>query len=558
MLKLLTRIYGEELGRAAQAKIASLLEAFPGRAKQKDHFFSQRDTVLITYGDSLKSEGQAPLMTLHDFAAARLADVFSAVHILPFCPYSSDDGFSVMDYHAVNPEFGNWEHIEAIGRHFELMFDLVINHVSAQSRWFENYRQAREGFTDLAIEVAPGTDLSMVTRPRSLPLLTAVNKADGRQVHVWTTFSADQIDLNFSSPDVLALMVEVLLFYVRQGAGIIRLDAIAYLWKAVGTACIHLPQTYDVVRVFRRVLDAVAPDVILISETNVPHAENISYFGNGRDLAQMVYNFTLPPLLLHTFIKGDAVLLREWVAGLRLDCDTTTYFNFTASHDGIGVRPLEGIVPREEIDNIITRVNKNGGQVSYKRNPDGTDSPYELNISYIDALADPDGESETVLADKFICAQAIQLSLPGVPAIYIHSLLGSRNWTAGVQQTGRARSVNREKLAAADLDAQLARADSFRSRIFFRYCDLIRTRRRQAAFHPNAGLETLDLGPRVLAIKRYCETQRLFAIFNISRDPVTVRLPEADLPAPLTDLVSGLVMAPDAIRLAPYQFAWLS
>ena len=441
-----------------------------------------------------------------------------------------------------------------IGQDFQLMFDYVVNHFSAKSQWFDNYLSDEKGFEDFAIEVDPTIDLSMVTRPRSLPLLSEYQKKNGHKVHLWTTFSADQIDLNFASLNVLAKMTEVLLYYVRQGATILRQDAIAYLWKEIGTNCIHLPQTHAVVKLFRAILDLVAPDVMIITETNVPHAENISYFGNGRDEAQMVYNFTLPPLLFYSFVKEDATVLTDWAKGLQLESSGNTFFNFTASHDGIGVRPLEGILPTQELDALVEVVKTNGGQVSYKRNPDGTDSPYELNITYVDAIL---ADQDSTRADRFLASQSIQYALPGVPATYIHSLLGSRNWTAGVEQTGRARTVNREKLQVEEVIKELNNPESFRSRVFYPYIDLIKTRKKQPAFHPNADFEILDMGPQVFAIKRLAKDQTICAVTNISKSEITVTLPPEDAPGAAPDLISGQTLRPDSIKLKPYQYVWL-
>jgi glycosidase len=551
---LLQRIYGENTGTLALQRIIPLIERFPNRRSKKEEYFSQEDVILITYGDSLLKKGEAPLVTLHTFANTYLKGAISNIHFLPFFPYSSDDGFSVMDFHAINPDLGSWDDVVAIGSDFELMFDYVVNHFSSKSEWFTNYLAGKEGFVEVAIEVDPSTDLSQVTRPRSLPLLSEYKKVDGSAVHLWTTFSADQIDFNFKSIDVLEKMIEVLLFYVQQGATILRQDAIAYLWKEIGTTCIHLNQTHDMVKLFRAVLDLVAPDVIILTETNVPHDENISYFGDGRDEAQMVYNFTLPPLLFYSFVKEDATLLTNWARGLLLESETNTFFNFTASHDGIGVRPLEGILPLEELHGLIEVVETNGGQVSYKRNPDGSDSPYELNITYVDAiLADPD----STRAEKFLASQAIQYVLPGVPATYIHSILGSRNWSEGVKQTGRARTINRKRLDVEAVLSELNDPNSFRSRIFFPYLDLIKTRKEQTAFHPNAGFEILDIDPKLFAIKRYFEDQTIYALTNISSRDVPASLSGDDISSQMVDLISGEKINTASFSLRPYQFVWL-
>jgi len=552
---LLNKIYGQETGRLALERLAPMIEKFPAAAKAKKEFFSQEDVVLITYGDTLNKAGQAPIATLHDFAVKYLKDAVSTIHFLPFFPYSSDDGFSVMDFFAINPQLGSWKDVKAISYDFELMFDYVVNHFSSQSQWFADYLADEPGYEDFAIAVDPATDLSMVTRPRSLPLLSEFKKHDGKKVNLWTTFSADQIDFNFKSLDVLAKMVEVLLFYVQNGAMILRQDAIAYLWKEIGTGCVHLAQTHDMVKLFRAILDIVAPDVMIVTETNVPHDENISYFGQGRDEAQMVYNFTLPPLLFYSFVTENCKVLTDWAAGLQLESPDNTFFNFTASHDGIGVRPLEGILPSPELDKLVDVVKANDGQVSYKRNPDGSDSPYELNITYVDAIL---GSKHSDNAAGFLAAQAIQYALPGVPATYIHSLLGSRNWTAGVNQTGRARTINREQLQVDPVMTELNDPASFRSRIFYPYLDLIKVRRSQKAFHPNADFEILEIDPQVFAIKRYCEDQTICALTNISSTETAVSLAGIEGSDRMTDLFTAAKIDSKSLTLKPYQYAWLT
>jgi sucrose phosphorylase len=553
--RFLKKIYGEREGELACQRIMVLIEKFPAMKSKREGYFSQEDVVLITYGDTLNKEGEAPLVTLHNFANAYLKDAISAIHFLPFFPFSSDDGFSVMDFFAINPELGSWDDVVPIGSDFQLMFDYVVNHFSSKGQWFEKYLAGKEGYVDFAIEVDPSTDLSKVTRPRSLPLLSEYKKHDDSTVHLWTTFSADQIDFNFESLDVLVKMIEVLLFYVKQGATMLRLDAIAYLWKEIGSKCIHLAQTHDMVKLFRSILDLVAPDVIIITETNVPHDENISYFGNGRDEAQMVYNFTLPPLLFYSFVKEDATVLTNWAKGLQLESESNTFFNFTASHDGIGVRPLEGILPPKEIDGLVEVVKANGGQVSYKRNPDGSDSPYELNITYVDAIL---ADTQSAQTDRFLASQAIQYVLPGVPATYIHSLVGSRNWLEGVEQTGRARTINREKLDVVGVSSELDDADSFRSKIFFPYLNLIKIRKQQQAFHPNAGFEILEIDPRLFAIKRHSKDQTIYALTNMSPEDVTVSLSGSDVFDQMTDLVTGEKISTGSFSLKPYQYVWLS
>lgn len=381
ILKHLIFIYGEKQAEVIYATLMGRLDEFRTRntpqAGRLDAStpFSEKDSVLITYGDQFQEPGIPPLRSLTEFLKGYIQDVISSVHILPFYPYSSDDGFSVIDFYQVDPNLGTWDEIADLGSDFQLMFDAVVNHISSQSEWFQGFKRGAKPYRDYFITVDPGTDLSQVVRPRALPLLTPVETSRGLQ-HVWTTFSDDQIDLNYANPEVLIEMIEVLLFYVERGAEIIRLDAIAYLWKEIGTPCLHLPETHAVVKLMRVVMDAVAPSVQLVTETNVPHEDNISYFGEllpgtlRSDEAQMVYQFPLAPLILHTFHQANTRALTDWAASLSTPSPGTTFFNFIASHDGIGVNPARGILAEAEIQSLVERTKQHGGQVSYKTNPD--------------------------------------------------------------------------------------------------------------------------------------------------------------------------------------------
>src|SRR5574341_323574 len=498
-------LYGLERTPDIYARLMGVLDDFraqPHSPPAGDGSLSERDSILITYGDMVSEPGVPPLATLGDFLSGHLGGAISTIHLLPFFPYSSDDGFSVIGYRQVDPQLGTWEDIEQVGQHFRLMFDGVINHISAQSDWFQGFLRDDPAYRDWFITVEGNPDLSRVVRPRALPLLTHFATPSGEKV-VWTTFSADQIDLNYRNPDVLLEIIDTLLYYVAQGAEFIRLDAIAYLWKEIGTPCIHLPQTHRIIQLIRAALDEVAPYVKLITETNVPHADNVSYFGDGYHEAQLVYNFALPPLVLHTFRTGSARVLSDWAASLTLPSERVTFFNFLASHDGIGLNPARGLLPQADIDALVRQVLAHGGLVSYKHDPDGRPSPYELKVSYFDALSDPHGgEPIELQVDRFIAAQAVALSLVGVPGIYFHSLFGSRGWPEGVKQTGRNRSINRQKLERAALAGELADPASLRRRVFTRYAQLLKARASSPAFHPHGRQRVIGCGEAVFAVLR--------------------------------------------------------
>ena len=519
--------------------------------------WDERDVVLITYADQVTTAGEAPLATLGEFLTAHGLDrLINTLHILPFFPYSSDDGFSVIDFRAVDPAVGTWEDVRRLGESFRLMFDLVLNHVSRRSRWLEKYLTGRQPQSRFFLEVSPGTDLSQVTRPRSTPLVTPQETAAGRR-QLWTTFGPDQFDLNYGEPEVLLAMIDILLLYVRQGGRIIRLDAVAYLWKQLGTSCIHLPQTHTVVKLLRDLLGAVAPGVWLLTETNVPHAENVSYFGDG-DEAHMVYQFSLPPLLLDALVSGDARSLSRWLADLGETPPGTTYFNFTASHDGIGLRPLEGLVSAEHIARLSEVVAARGGLVSTRCQPDGNDSPYELNITYVDALGGPDG---ALHARRFLASQAVMLALQGIPGIYFHSLVGTPNDADAARRTGQARKINRRKYDLDELTRAVSSPDSVQKEIFGGYCRLLWVRRRQPAFHPDAAQQVRrsDSPALVMFLRTSVDgRQRILVVANLSDRQWPVDLAAEDAGPFSRDLVTDRPLPRgESFQLEPYQVAWL-
>ena len=561
----LTFLYGsDEAGKVASG-LSELMEKHsailpPKRQRSPGLPLSEKDALLITYGDQVSQTGEPPLQTLGGFLEKHVADVISGVHVLPFYPSSSDDGFSVIDYLRIDPALGSWSDVTRLGSRFDLMFDAVFNHISAQSEWFGKFLEDDPAYRDFFITVEDDPDLSRVVRPRALPLLTQFQTAGGAR-KVWTTFSSDQVDVNVRNPKVLLLLLDALLFYVAQGARFIRLDAIAYLWKEAGTNCIHLPQTHRIIQLFRAVLDQLAPEVMLITETNVPHTDNISYFGDGTNEAQLVYNFALPPLVLHSLATSDANALTRWAQGLELPSPRVTFFNFLASHDGIGVNPARGILSADEIDALVRRTQAHGGLVSYKHNSDGTKSPYELNINFFDALSDPSAKELPALAvNRFLCAQAIMLALAGVPGIYFHSLFGSRNDRAAADASGIPRRINRQKFQRASLEQELADTSSLRSQVLGRFKALLAQRRGSPAFHPCGRQEVISSEASVFALLRTSIDGREHALcfHNVTAGEVKLRNP---IPRDAKKrFAEGGAALPDVteLNLAPYEVRWMT
>ena len=526
-----------------------------------ERLWNEKDAVLITYADMVYQEGEIPLGTLGDFCTERLKGAFSIVHLLPFYPWSSDDGFSVVDYREVDERYGDWRHIRSLSGEFDLMFDLVLNHCSADSDWFLDYVSGIEPALNYIREEDPDADLSAVVRPRSSPLLTSTSTRDGDR-HVWTTFSSDQVDLDWRSPDLLFEFFDIIMKYVSKGSRILRLDAVAFIWKEIGTNCLHLPETHEVIKLLRNFLEIIAPEVIILTETNVPHEENISYFGQG-DEAHMVYQFALPPLVLHGLLNETAVHLTEWASSLAPPPSGCTFLNFTASHDGIGVRPLEGILPNEEILALAEKIETAGGLVSMRSLEDGSDFPYELNATYFSALADQ--EDDALGEARFLCSQAVTLAMQGVPAIYFHSLTATSNHLSGVKESGRKRSINRRKWEKSDIEKILNDTECLGARVFDWLVRLLRRRSSSPAFHPDAPQEIKEYGPHLFAVERTSldGTQTVICLFNFKNAPVPIP-PEMNAKelfpdGKARDLAGGsdIVIGSDGIILRPYQTLWL-
>lgn len=524
--------------------------------------WTEQDSLLITYGDTLTSEGETPLTTLRQFLNEHVKDVISSVHVLPFCPYSSDDGFSVIDYTEVNSELGSWEHLTEISRDYRLMADLVVNHVSAESQWFKNYVTGTSPGENYFIEADPASDYSDVVRPRATPLLKPVETAHGQR-HVWCTFSHDQVDLHFGNPQVLIEILKVVRLYLEKGIRILRLDAIGFLWKRLGTSCMHLPETHEVVRLIRTVLDEVAPGTILITETNVPNQENLSYFGNCNE-AHVIYNFSLAPLVIHALLTGHAQHLKTWMMSMPPAPPDCTYLNFTASHDGIGMRPAEGLIAEDEQAQMVATIERFGGRISRRSLPDGSEKIYELNVSLFDALKGTVDGPDQHQIPRFLCSQTIMMGLEGLPAFYIHSLLATPNDTDGIERTGRFRSINRHQWNYEELQERLSDPESPQAIVLRELLRRINIRQQQPAFHPHATQFTLQMKPHYFGFWRQSRDrqQSIFAIHNLSARTRKLDLRDINLISNTQwiDLLSERTLGEihETVTIQPYQCLWIS
>lgn len=520
------------------------------------------DIAMITYADSIVSPAAAPLQSLKTFADKRLRPYINTLHVLPFFPYSSDDGFAVKDFYAVRDDLGTWQHIQAIADDYRLMADLVLNHGSTQSRWFANFQRGDGDGHDFFFTAPPDTPVAEVVRPRTSPLLRATDTASGVQ-YVWCTFSHDQADFDFRNPAVLLEFVRILRFYLDQGIRLFRLDAVAFIWKQADTRCLNLPQTHELVRLLRLLVETAAADAVIITETNIPNRENLSYFGNANE-AHWVYNFSLPPLLLHTLVSGNCQYLRQWLMTMPPAQNGTTYFNFIASHDGIGLRPAEGLLTDNELAVLLTTMQGFGGEISWRTDNNGIKKPYEINIALYDALQGTSTGPDQWQFQRYLCAHAIMLALEGVPAFYIHSLLATGNDYERLTAHQHNRAINRHQWSESVLESVLADEHSHHQQIFAALTGLIAIRRQQSAFHPNATQFTLQLSEQLFGFWRQSQDrqQNIFCVFNISDAPRSLNLSDLNLIVTDSwqDLVTGRTINDNetTLLLEPYRFIWLS
>ena len=526
------------------------------------NYWSEEDIILITYGDSILKDGEPPLQTLKNFLDHNIENTINSVHILPFFPYCSDDGFAVIDYSSVNESLGTWQDIEEISEAYHLMSDLVINHCSSRSAWFDNFIKGEGLGSDFFFTALPDDNLSDVVRPRTSPLLKEVDTGKGKQF-VWCTFSHDQVDFDFRNPEVLKAFASIIRQYLDMGVKIFRLDAIAFLWKVVGTQSINLPQTHEVVRLLRTLIESTESNPIIITETNIPNTQNLTYFGNANE-AHGIYNFSLPPLLLNTLLTGNCLYLKRWLMSMPPSQDGTMYFNFIASHDGIGLRPAEGLLSESELDNLISTVESFGGKISWRTTDDGIQKAYEMNISLYDAMQGTIKGKDQWNFERFICAHTIMFGLEGIPGIYIHSLLGTQNDYQKLSNTHHNRSINRRRWQENDLEEALNNKELHHGKVLSTLKSLLNIRIKQPAFHPNATQFTLHLGLQLFGFWRqsHDRKQSIFCVSNITNQPMTLPLSELNLiiTESWIELISKTVITElsEEIILAPYQTVWIS
>ena len=525
--------------------------------------WDEHTCVMISYADSITDGKRAPLACLAEFVETHLDDVIDSVHILPFFPSTSDDGFAVLDYRSVDPRLGSWRDVGSLSRSRRVMADVILNHGSRSSRLFKQFIDGEIPGKDFFLTVDDTFDVSNVVRPRAHPLIEGVVTANGTR-KIWCTFSADQVDFDFSNPQVLEEFVNIILNFIDNGVGILRLDAVGFLWKESGTSCLNLPQTHGIIKLIRQIANLYRDDVIIVTETNLPNQENLSYFGNGNE-AHWIYNFPLPPLVINSLLFADASSLRRWSMSMPPALEGTAYLNFLSSHDGFGMRPTEGLLSQQQRNNLLKRLEQNGSLFSWRSRPDGNKSVYEANTTLFTALKktdkDPVGQYQI---DRFIAAYTLIFAMEGIPAIFINSFIGAENDIDGVKLSGMNRRINRQKFQKSWTDECLNDERSKEAQILSGLKTLLRVRSKQPAFHPNATQFTLQLGESFFGVWRQSRDRRqsIFAITNLCATESSLNLTEINLinTESWYDLINGESLSAQQIQLMmkPYQTVWLS
>ncbi len=530
--------------------------------KSKDEKWDESYSVLITYADGVYKKGEATLITLRQLLNKQFGSLSKVVHILPFLKSTSDGGFAVSSHTSLEEKFGNWEDLKSISNNHYLMADLVLNHVSSSHPWVQQFIKCQEPGLSNVFSPSQNLDWKNVIRPRSSSLFSQINTSNGNK-QVWTTFGPDQIDLNWLNPKMTIEFLNLIITYLSNGIKWLRLDAVGFIWKEPGTTCLHLPKAHSIVKILRILLLSLIKDGVLITETNVPQKENLSYL-LPKDEADMAYNFPLPPLLLEAIITSRADILNKWICDWPELPETTTLFNFTASHDGVGLRALEGLMNENRIKDLLINCEKRGGLVSHRRLSNGEDKPYELNISWWSAMEDPGRDSNRFQYERFLLTQLLVMSLKGVPAFYLPALLASENDIKSFSMTGQRRDLNREKFKSENLSAVFKNPESNANKNLRYLRNAMDIRASLPQFHPKSEMKCLSKSRGdIVVIKRGVGLNAVFTIHNMTENKVNYRFNDLEL----TKLINNDLIMKDYltsnkyncnnIELNPFQVIWL-
>ena len=567
LLETIYRDHTTEEIKVISNQLLQILDNFSEKSRYEeisdDQKWNESHAVLITYADGVYKKGEATLVTLRELLSKHFGSLSKVVHILPFLKSTSDGGFAVSSHKSLEEKFGSWNDLNSFSNKHVLMADLVLNHVSSSHPWVQQFIKCQEPGLSNVFSPSQELDWTKVVRPRSSSLFSQINTDEGLK-QVWTTFGPDQIDLNWLNPKMTIEFLNLIITYLSNGIKWLRLDAVGFIWKEPGTTCLHLTRAHSLVKVLRILLNSLLKDGVLITETNVPQKENLSYL-ISEDEAHMAYNFPLPPLLLEAIITSRADILNSWICDWPDLPENTTLFNFSASHDGVGLRALEGLMNDQRINDLLINCEKRGGLVSHRRLSNGDDKPYELNISWWSAMEDSSRDSNRFQFERFLLTQLIVMALKGVPAFYFPALLASENDIKSFAVTGQRRDLNREKFKSEKLSAVFKNPESNANKNLKYLRKAMDIRSKLPQFHPKSDMECLSKGRGdIVVIKRGIGLNAILAIHNMTENKINYRLSDSCIPEliendfNMQDYLTSAEYNWKNIELDPFQVIWLS
>lgn len=405
----------------------------------------QNKVQLITYPDSMGGN----LMELHFVLRRYFKKALGGVHILPFYPSSADRGFAPLTYDEVDPAFGDWEDVDRIGADFDLTLDFMVNHISRQSVFFQDYLQKGPDseYADMFITFnklsktgeIDEADLAKVYTRKPRPPYTMIERSDGSKEKIWCTFDYEQIDLDWQSPLTRDVMRRFIIRLARSKAKMIRMDAFAYTTLEIGTNCFFLePQVWDLLRWLNQY--ATAFDTHILPEVH----EHYSYQQKIADKGYWAYDFALPMLMLHTLYHHSSKRLREWLAVC-----PRRQFTTLDTHDGLGIVDVADLLSKEEIESTVEGLYEKGSNTKkiYSGQAYQNLDIYQMNCTYYSALECND--------DSYIAARAIQFFSPGIPQVYYVGLLAGENDIELVELTKNGRDINRHNYTLEEIDTDI-------------------------------------------------------------------------------------------------------
>ena len=552
------KIYKNSHNKEYLSEIINLINNFNKKNKKSKIKISQKTALVISYGDNIIDVRKKSLKVFRNFYNKYLDNYFSLVHFLPFYPSSSDSGFAVKDHYKIDPRLGSWSDIRKFSKKTMIMADLVINHASSRGLWFANFLKNKSPGKDYFFSVNKNFNISKVIRPREHRLLKKI-KLFNRKQYLWRTFSPDQIDLNFKNPKVLMRFLKIIVNSLIHGVRIFRLDAIAYLWKESGTKCINHENTHNIIKFIRFFSEQLNTECLIITETNLPEKENISYFGK-HDEANWIYNFSLPPLIIYSLLFEDSSKISQWSKRLIKTDKKNNFLNFVASHDGIGMRPIEGLINNIQLKKFFTRLKKNGGEFSYRKVYRKKKKVYEANITLCNAFEKTDfDKTGKFFLERFISAHSIMLAFKGIPAVYFNSIFGTSNDNSKYIISGNKRDLNRYRWNKLRLEKSLKNINSKQSIYYKNMINLLSIRKKNKAFNPDAFQLTLNLGSKIFAIKRVSvdKKQSIFCLTNVSSNRQIVDLRKNNIVGKNL-LHDKLFVINKKLELQPFQSVWIS